>query len=484
MDCTFESRGHRASVIALLRRGYIVCGLSIVSVLPLTWPAQAIELQFTPPLPEAPPLRRLPTDPARLAGAPTALDIEYAAIKDDAQTALGLAMRTLEASREAYGQLDARTIIPLTNQGSARLRAGQPQQAIKDFGVALDLAATAPSPRDPRLADIHYGIGAAQHALGRLKLAVESFENGLQAHRVNHGLYSPEQIDFLRALAVSNRAMGKIEDASRWQQKRVQVAEQVHGGDLPTLAWHYVSAGRWFRDVQDFDQAVKLHGRAVDAIHRKQGAEASLLVGPLLDLAISGVFWEPSEDSPRIPFQHQPNVALRRAYRIALARTDGTVDERARSLERVGDLHWLFGLRREALRAYARSAEITKGGTDRIDFSLPAFLVFRPPPIPVALSKSPGHLLAEFTVDNRGRAKDVAIVEGLPPKFSEALGESLTRAIETSRLRPSLDKGRPTTTREVRYRVVVPPASNQRAQAQTTQQSSLRLRSVVRSPAS
>lgn len=445
-----------------LCRAGTVCGLLMVCTLLLTpAPADAVEIQFTPPRAEAPPLRRLPKDPARPARAPSSLDIEYAAIKDDAQTALNLATRALEMSRSAYGKDDRRTIVPLTNRGTALVRAGQPLEAIRDFRKAEDLAESGPSPRDPRLADVHYGMGSAQHALGRWKLAVESFENGLQQHRVSRGLASAEQIDFLRALAVSNRAMGRVDDATRWQQRRVQVAEQVYRGDVETLAWNYVSAGRWFRDVQNFDEALVLHGKAVDSIQRAQGPEAPLLIGPLMDLAITGAVWEPSETSPASVYRHQPGPTLRRAYRLALDRTDGTPAERAQTLERVGDLHWLFGLRREALRAYSRAGEISKEHGQGIDFGAPAFLSFRPPRTPAAWSKLRGHVLAEFTVDTRGRARKVEIIEGLPPEFSAALGESLKAAIKASRLRPRLDRGRPITTHDVRYRVVVPPSAQE-----------------------
>ncbi|MGQ0620513.1 MAG: tetratricopeptide repeat protein [Panacagrimonas sp.] len=447
----------------LLRRIGMLGGVLITSIVLLApAPASAVEILFAPPPEEAPPQRRLPKDPVRPARAPGALDIEYAAIKDDAQTALRLATRALEVSRSEYGQNDPRTIIPLSNRGTSLLRAGQALDAIKDFRKAIELAETEPSPRDPRLAEVHYGLGAAQYALGRWPAAIESFENGLQQHRVARGLQSAEQIDFLRALALSSRAMGDIKDATRWQQRRVLVAEQVHRADVQTLAWHYVNAGRWFRTVGDFDEALALHAKAVETIQRDKGPEASLLIGPLMDLAITGAVWEPGENSPATAFRYQPGVTLKRAYRLAMARTDGTPSERMTTLERVGDLHWLFGLRREALRAYAQAGEIAKEQGQASAFGVPAFLSFRPPQIPDAWRTRQGHVLAEFTVDSRGRARKVEIVEGLPPEFTATLGESLKTAIKTSKLRPRLDGGRPETTRDVRYRVVVPPSAQER----------------------
>lgn len=463
MDCSFEARGLRGRAVWPLRLVVTCC---VALLLPISLPTRAVEILYTAPAPESLPLRRLAPDPARPEGAPTSIEIEYAAVQDDADTALGLAARALEASEQAYGREDVRTIIPLTNLGVARQRAGQTSAAIADFRRAIEIAEGLSSPRDLRVAEANYGLGVALYQLGAAQSAITAFENGLQQHRIGRGLYSAEQIDFLRALVVANRSLGRIKDGAYWQQKRVEVAEQALAENAEVLAWNYVNAGRWFREVRDFDQAMALHGRAVDVIQQERGSEDSLLIGPLMDLTITGSQWRQGKDSPLVPLRHRPHVALTRAYRLALARTDGTPEQRARTLERVGNLNWLFGRRREALRAYARAEEIAKGLASAPDFGLPAFLVFRPPGIPSGWDALRGHVLAEFSVDASGRAKDVEIVEGLPPELSEAVGGRLRAALRSSRLRPRLSGGRPASTEEVRYRMVLTPSSQKQLDQQ------------------
>ncbi|MGQ0700605.1 MAG: tetratricopeptide repeat protein [Panacagrimonas sp.] len=410
--------------------------------------ALAVEIGFQPMTAEAPPMRRLMLDPDRPRDAPTAQLIEVVGIQDDSDSALRVAIKAYNASVRAYGLSDPRRIVPLTNLATARLRAGQPAAAIRDFQSAIELVPVEKSPRDPRLAEAHYGLGAAYFAQGQWPQAIKAFEDGLQQHRVYHGLSSEGQIDFLRALAASNREFGKVRDADQWQQRRVDVAERVFDRNADRMAWSYVSAGRWFRDSGNVEDALTLHGRAVSVIEAAHGTSTPLLIGPLLDLAISGAFVKPKSGSAPLPPNLSPDWVLSRAKTLALANPGAASAEGARLLERVADVYWVFGRSSDALPLYARAKSV--------DLSVPAFLVFHPP-IPAADAPLPrGYVLAEFEVDARGKARNVALVEGIPPYLSATLGTKLLAAIRSAKLRPRMLDGKPVATAGVRYRIQVP----------------------------
>lgn len=421
--------------------------------------SSAYEIGFQPLPIEKPPQRRLSIDVARPAGAPDAQLIELAGIQDDPDTALRVAIKAYNASVRAYGLKQPQRIVPLINLGVARLRAGAPLDAMRDFRSAIELASTVDSPRDPRLGEAYYGLGSAHFELGQWPAAIKAFEDGLQQQRVHSGLYSEGQIDFLRALALSNRALGKTRAADQWQERRIEVAERLFQTDAARMAWTYVDAGRWFRDGGRTEDAIALHARAVNVIEAGHGPNAPLLIGPLTDLAISGALRGSGPGLPPLLPRLNPIPTLDRARRLALADDGASASDRAGVLERVGDAHWTLGRRREALTLYARATGLGPRSEKTSGFAVfdrPAFLVFHPPTLVGNLARSQGYVLAEFDVDTQGRARDIEIVEGAPAYFSATLGPRLVAAIRVAKLRPRIVDGQPVATFGVRYRIEFP----------------------------
>lgn len=423
--------------------------------------AQTLEIEYTPAAPDMPPTRRLYADSARPKDAPSSLMIEVAGIQDDAQTALQLAIKASNAHVLAYGVNDPRRTVSMINLGSTRLRAGQALQARRDFVSALErIDAEDGTPRDARVAEAYYGLGASQFALGFYRNAVESFEEGLQVHRAVHGLSSESQLDFLRALAIGNRVLGS-QDAKAWQARRVAVAEQAFAQDPERLAWHYLDAGRWFRKAKLDDEAVAMHIKAVRTVEASRGRESPLLITPLLDVAISGISREPKPGQLLIPGDLLPGTALQRARNIVLQHHDQQMENPANALEGVANIHWLFKQKNDALKLYSLAA--ARGKTSAL--AQPAFLVFDPPDAKDAAGHE-GHLLAEFLVDKSGRARDVALVEGSSIALREQVGPKLLRALRVARYRPRLIDGKPEATRvRYRYQHQAPASASRRSAA-------------------
>ena len=433
----------------------------LIAALVLPNPAfsAAPEILYAPPAADLPPARRLYADPARPKNAPSSLMIEVAGIQDDAQTALQLAIKASNAHVLAYGVNDPRRTVSMINLGTTRLRAGQVVQARRDFVSAIErIDAEDGPPRDARLPEAYYGLGASQFALGFYRNAVESFEEGLQVHRTLHGLNSETQIDFLRAMANGKRVLGS-QNANAWQARRVTVAEQAFAKQPERLAWHYLDAGRWFRKSNLHDEAVRMHIKAVRTVEATQGRASPLLISPLLDVAISGVSREPKPGQVLIPGDLLPAAALQRARSIVLQHHDKGMENPANALEGVANIHWLFKQKNEALKLYALATRSGKAA----DFAQPAFLVFDPPDAKDAAGHQ-GHLLAEFLIDKTGRARDVTLLEGASPALREQIGPKLLRALRVARYRPRLVDGKPEATR-VRYRFerVAPPSTSSRS---------------------
>ncbi|HKY90820.1 MAG TPA: hypothetical protein VJM11_07260 [Nevskiaceae bacterium] len=415
--------------------------------------AQAIELAFEPPAPDSPPQRRLVADPARPADAPESIVIEYQGIVDGPDTALRLAIKALNASRIAYGNDDPRTITPLINLGHARLRAGNVAHALKDFRTAAAMAESATGPRDPRLFEAWYGIAAAQFSAHIYDSAAESFETALQFHRMKHGLFSADQLDVLEALAITDRMRAKAEAADAWQLKRLEVAGRVYAPVSVGMAWTYIDTGRWFREEGKLGDALVLHDLALRAREKLYGRESPLLIGALLDCALSGGIQSRSGPRDASAPRSQQEIAMNRALRLAEARRDGTVAERARTLERIGDVNWVIGRRRAAIDAWLKGDALQTGTAKGALLDQPAFLVFFPPRIEHADAPAGAFLVAEFTVETSGRARNARIVEASSAAFQREHDAAFLKSLRKARLRPRIVDGEPAPTTEVRYRL-------------------------------
>lgn len=423
----------------------------------------AIELQFQTPQAEAPPKRRLVADPAQPQSAPSSLLIEVAGIQEGPETALELATKAVAASQLAYGAKDPRLVIPLTNLGHAKQRAGKSDFALKDFRAAIELAEAAGGPRDPRLFEAWYGLGMAHYSAGRPTSAAQAFETALHVHRVNQGLYTVEQLDVLKALALSFSKSGIEQGALQWQQRRVEVASKAFGSHPEDAARTYVSVGRWLRDQGDPNAALMLHYQAVEMLAKAHGTESPALIGPLLDLALSARLRKPKYGDATAFRRFLPDVPLQHARRIAEVHPDFTPAERAKKLMHIGDMYWIVGRAALAKKTYQKATDIMGKDTKDSPLANPAFIAFKPPEPSAKAQDLGGYVLAEFTVSSLGMARNTRIVEGTHPWLVQTIGRELVQALRAARFRPRIENGRSVNTRGVRYRLVLNRSEAHRA---------------------
>ena len=396
---------------------------------------------------------QLQEDPFRPADAPTAAAIDAISAEDGTAAGSTLAAKAAAASRAAYGQRDSRVSASLLNLATARQRTGDVSGALRDYRLAIDLIEAAGGPRDARLFDAWYGMGYASLYAGNYLAASDALATALQLHRMNEGLYSAEQLDVLHALALALRANGKADDADQVQLRRMDVARHVFGPESPDLAKLFISGGRWFRGSGQYAQSVHLHGLAMSILQEKDKNDPRL-IEPLIEIALSGSERRRDPDELPVPGVPQPGAALAQAERLAAGRTDGTAIERAATLVRIGDVHFLINRREQALRAYSKAAAMLAPEGREPPFAQPSFISFRAPR-PAPLADGPGFVLAEFAVETDGDTRDVRIVESQPATLPAAIGAGLVSALRQARLRPQISNGKPVASTAVRYRLVV-----------------------------
>ncbi|MGQ0501522.1 MAG: energy transducer TonB [Panacagrimonas sp.] len=397
-------------------------------------------------------------DPALPPGAPTPAALQSVGREDGPAAGVTLAAQALRASRLAYGAKDVRTVVALTNQATAKQRAGNAGGALGDYQAAVALAESAGGPRDPHLFDAWYGIGYIQHLAGNEPAAAAAFATALQLHRINQGLYSREQLDVLHALAVTTYASGRSDNADAYERRRLDVAKRLPAtaGTAGSLALGETlsSVGRWFRNAGRIDEALNLQSSGLDVLGRALGKDNPELIDHLLEMATTAGMKRPDFDEGPLPPSRQPANLLGRAERLADARKGVTPDEQALTLTRIADVYLLQGRTEPALRLYARVTQMQAGAGRASAFADPAFLLFRPPASP-RVSGPAGFVLAEFDVDDDGRARNVRIVESQPADLPKSVASDLVSAIRAARLRPVIRSGKLVESTGARYRLLV-----------------------------
>jgi tetratricopeptide (TPR) repeat protein len=392
-------------------------------------------------------------DPSRPADAPTAEALSLIGAEDGAAAGVTIAAKAVSASRVAYGPKDPRVAVPIINLATARQRAGDAGGALGDYRTAIDTLEYAGGPRDPRLFDAWYGTGYAHLQAGHYDDAASALRTALQLHRINRGLYSAGQLDVLHALALAERARGRVEEADELEIRRMKVAERVYGVGTSDLARVYVSGGRWFRNVGRPYDALRLHSLAIQ-IYESKNKDDPRLIDPLVEAALAGNERRRDPDEPPLLGVPSPGAALARAERLVDARTDGTPAERAADLIRVGDAHFVLGRRDSAMKVYAKAITLLAATGARAPFDEPVFLKFDVPR-PSPLQGPAGFALAEFRVDTKGQARDVGIVEQQPSGLPASVTHALVGALKEAKLRPRLVNGQPVESAGVRYRLPV-----------------------------
>lgn len=424
--------------------------LLLASILLAMAPAApaAVELFYQPQRPPELPKRRLMMDPAQPAGAPSAQAIEVARIQDGPEDALYAAARALSLSHAAYGRGDARLIVPRINHAYAQLWAGRGSDAVRAFSAIVEATPNEHRVSDDVLLEAWYGLGSAQYAYGLYGVATESFAKALSTHRRKHGLHRPEQLDILAALAMAEFKGGDLFAAEATQKRRIRLAERAAVQDGAIAARHLTSVGRWYRELGRLREATDLHDRALILKARSFGPESPEVVSALLDLGLSfGRLNRARADGRPLPGTAQDR-ALNHAMRIVSSSAALPDAERARLTNLVADTNWLLGRRKEALLAYESVA--APGNAAAESFSVPDFLAFDPPPTKGLSRTGSEQIVATFSVDVLGRARDIR----LSMSEDSALGQELVRALKAAKLRPAMQNGKPVATREVRYRLV------------------------------
>ena len=361
---------------------------------------------------------------------------------------------------------------PLVAEGLTRLALAQREQqlydpAVQNYSAAIDLLrGTGNRLREDLIAPLR-GLGDTYVASGRADLALPVYEEALHIRHVNDGPHTLEQVGLLDDIAVALERSGSAEAALDTLDRMFFLSARAYASDseevLPVLGRKAGLLNGLGRHQEE--RAVY---REITGIIRNRRGEYDLsLLQPYFALGRTYI-----HDLDDAYFRSEPTTEtgetfLRKALEVTERNPAATWAMQAQALIELGDYYTLRDVQDRARIQYGRAWELLSAEADRLGRRRQALgrpvLLLRPPLDASAnfgyrsdadadpAEYKDGHVVARFTVNDRGRPVDLEIVDADPPDFA-AMETRVRLAVRGFIFRPRYDAGRPTSTPDHEFR--------------------------------
>lgn len=383
---------------------------------------------------------------------------------DDARA---LAATAVDSTTRSHGERDPRSVDARLNRAVISLESGEVRLAGEQFTAVIDEASAIGGLRAPQLETAWYGLGMSLLAAGNPADAERAFAAALQQRRINAGLHTQDQVGYLDAMTLTARSRSRLDLADGFQLRRIELAERLFGDASIERAEAAQVLADWYSSTGRHREALQVQAYRLDILSRAFGRDDIRLVPALLDEALAYAevvdnFRErpvaiQTRNGTIVQSTEQPlNQALRliRKHEPQLG-----AQERGQMLIRIGDVHWIQGDRKRAVLAWQQARAADASSARRL--AQPEPLEWPADWPQQAGIDAGGRLEVAFTVTDRGRVADIAVIEQAPAgnAAGTALATTLRRLLGRMSFRPALGRDRAESRADVRYRHLFQPSS-------------------------
>lgn len=404
-------------------------------------------------------------------------DFRHAFDAADYTTALPLATRVVELTRNQFGGESRELVNPLTNLGTTYYR-------MRDFGMALDTYREAltildnqGNAADEQLVRPLHGMGAALRGLKRDEEAITPFKRAVEIVRNREGLYSPAQLPLLKQLIACYSSAGQPQEAGREQQYALNVAESAYGKNDLRLLDALQDYALWNEAVGQYTAARLVYVRAVQIADDALGSTNLKAVPGLRGIArtyrLAFVNGESEEAAATATSTMQdslnanllsratsaPSSDGERALRDALQRLSAAKEPQPRLrgevLTDLGDWYLTAGVASRAMGAY-REAWHAMGEKDAQEsLGTPFAVVYRPPVIATSRKQADPdqydeqEIRLQLTIAADGNVRGATVAN--PVAEHEAAERAVVAAAKRALWRPAFRDGEPVAASDVSF---------------------------------
>ncbi|MFT5139228.1 MAG: tetratricopeptide (TPR) repeat protein [Lysobacterales bacterium] len=361
-----------------------------------------------------------------------------------------------------------------------------PSDPVTTYLNAIDNAEVINGAYSLDLADLYLGLGNSLLESNEIDSAKEAFQQGMQVVRVNFGLDSPEQTDYLFEIANIENYQGNIRVANKVLSDVYMINSRNFGQKAPEmlpvlnqlLDWYgvnrppaspinrYEDLERTGRLTHEMAEIIELekglgHPDTTD-VYRRQGQIHWRTAKYVLGRGISvepGVIMATGKPSYSVNVQEVSIKAHYRDGRDAFAKVaesvgldeNSTAMEHAESIAQLGDWNLAFGKKQAATLEYQRSYSLL---AERLRSESVADVYFKDP-VPIRFMNDDLQIIANddaseasiilrvsMTITEGGRALNIKILDP-PESFPPTRLRVISREINGMHFRPRLTEGTP-----------------------------------------
>jgi hypothetical protein len=328
-------------------------------------------------------------------------------------------------------------------------------------------------------------LGLTLQRQGRHGEALDAFKRGVHLARINHGLYSAQQLPLLQAEITSHLATGQLNLADERQQYmyRVQLRSLDRGSMASALMqqanWQF-SAYRWGVGGPGFLRLMNmwdLYRLALNDIVSREGETSHDLLPPLYGMLqaqylISEYAGEEQSSGSdgaegyggtveynrfnayRNQSYDRGRAVIQAIYDIGRQPENGDPLAAAQALVMLGDWYLWHDERDDGLQAYADAqAELAKldGAKSEVEriFGKPVALpdVDGLRPLPENVEPEAAGILLQFGITERGQVIDLERIDD--NEVDEGFANRLMRTLRKTQFRPRFENGEPVATNDI-----------------------------------
>lgn len=379
--------------------------------------------------------------------------------------------------------------------------------AIKHYEEFISRTLVSAGPYSLPISEAAFALGRLQQDSGELEAALASFERSMQVLRINHGLFSPEQVPVMRAIINIHIERNDVESAHAMQEALYNLQTRHFGADdvasvSALLEWADWNVNLFLLQDQltpqfyitDTDQlrmrlrdprlslAYSGYTQALQLLQEKSTLEDERLVTTERKLAaLNFIFNRKVQDavsslpsyagqtkdfnSPTQILEQANTVhfadgssALRRAIAYSYSVPNPDYDYIAARMMELGDWYLLFDRRAAALDIYEDaldvmvSAQLSQEEVERI--MAPGMPVQTPDATYLSAPASSGHFAGfidvEFDLSKFGMATNPQIIG--TSIADRSIEKELLRTIRNCKFRPKFVAGMPVSDEKIRLR--------------------------------
>lgn len=351
----------------------------------------------------------------------------------------------------------------LTQLATAQRKTGELDSAILNYQAAIEVVEQYSDRLNSKLIDPMLGLSRTYLDAGQFDSAIESYKKTLHINRVNFGVHNSEQSEVLVEMSEAYFLLGDYDQANTLQKTYVNLANHSWPGDnLDKLPAMYSQADMLTR-TEDNVKSQVVYRRIIGIVERLEGSKSLTLLPALYEISDVYLFNDILDGYDGV---EQARRYIRRAVHITEKNDEASNWQKAEAQLAMGDFFSLKTLNYvAAMRSYRNAWDLLSTDDElreRRDqlfddpVKLSRITAQTSPAFLDLLVKSDGDkpkngfVIADYYVDQRGRPRNVKIVDSKPSGYKDYLVVSHLRGLV---YRPRLVDGEPVDSNEMRYEI-------------------------------